>query len=408
MCPGFESLSCYSFFLLEQSMFIQQISQFFIKNSISNSSIAIACSGGADSVALVRALFEVSSQFNFKLAIIHVNYHLRGDDSDKDELFVRNLANKLSLPIFVHDSDITHLKNGVEELARTIRYDFFKQVQSRGYEYIAVGHTIEDQAETVLFRLLRGTSPYGIGAMEEVRDDGVIRPMLSISKEVQRKWLIENGYQWREDISNSSSDYKRNLIRNQIFPLFKDINSESVKHIVDFASSVRELNKNIEAIGFESLKRKNLHVHDFSFYFDRGNVTVAEKSAIATILREKGVSFSNEHIINIETLHERAGKEILFPNNWRGYCAYNRLIFYKVGHFLFDTANVKALLQYYNYKKDPRMIRTVKEDDVTMKGNKKFKTIQLLKKKGVPLKERTVFPVIVLDDGTVEAIKINK
>jgi tRNA(Ile)-lysidine synthase len=179
----------------------------------SGTRIAIAVSGGADSVFLLHALHELA----LAVAVLHINHHLRGPESDADEAFVRDLAHRLNLPIHVLDAPIA--TGNTEQEARRARYDFFQtQIANGTCDAIATGHTLDDQAETVLYRFIRGAGTAGLSGILPVTESHIIRPLIELRRTEIRAWLIERQIPWREDSSNSDTDFARNRIRAHHLP----------------------------------------------------------------------------------------------------------------------------------------------------------------------------------------------
>ena len=175
--------------------------------------VGVAVSGGADSVALLHILRSLRSD----LTVLHVNHHLRGEESDGDEAFVRELAQSLGLPILVEHAIPT--PGNLEEEARRARRAFFRSgLEELGLARIALGHTRSDQAETVLFRLLRGSGLTGLAGMRPITEDGFIRPLLAIGREEVRSWARRQGLTWREDSSNADLRFSRNRLRRETLP----------------------------------------------------------------------------------------------------------------------------------------------------------------------------------------------
>ncbi len=186
--------------------------------------VGVAVSGGADSVVLLHILKQLAGRFGAELNVLHVNHHLRGEESEGDEAFVRSLAQSLGLPFVSKQSFIG--EGNLEGEARRQRREFFTAWQaSHGLSLIALGHTRSDQAETVLHRFLRGTGPTGLAAMRPVTPDGFIRPLLTTSREEVRDWAIRERLTWREDSSNADLRFTRNRLRGQTIPaLTKNFN----------------------------------------------------------------------------------------------------------------------------------------------------------------------------------------
>jgi tRNA(Ile)-lysidine synthase len=177
--------------------------------------IGVAVSGGADSVALLRLAAALASRYSWRLTVLHVNYGLRGDESQGDEHFVRQLAEELACPIEVLRVEPTATD---ENTLRRLRYDWFA---SLAFDALFTGHTLEDQAETVLFRLLRGAGPQGLAGILPHTEEGLYRPLLASSRQHLREWLRQNGFVWREDSSNALLHYSRNRIRWELMPLLQ-------------------------------------------------------------------------------------------------------------------------------------------------------------------------------------------
>jgi tRNA(Ile)-lysidine synthase len=189
--------------------------------------VGVAVSGGADSVALLHILHRLAARFEIKLAAVHVNHHLRGEESDQDERFVRQLADSLDLEIFVESAQVAG--SNLEQQARDARRQFFFRLlqQDDALTKIALGHTRSDQAETVLFRFLRGSGLAGLAAMRFRTPHRLIRPLLTSSRQEVRAWGELEGIPWREDSSNRDARFTRNRLRNETIPaLTRDYNSE--------------------------------------------------------------------------------------------------------------------------------------------------------------------------------------
>ncbi|HVV44014.1 MAG TPA: tRNA lysidine(34) synthetase TilS, partial [Bryobacteraceae bacterium] len=159
--------------------------------------IGVAVSGGADSVFLLTALHELGAA----VAVLHVNHRLRGEESDADEAFVRDLAAELNLEF--HTSALPPAPGNIEQEARRLRYEFFAEAIADGVcSFVATGHTLDDQAETVLFRFLRGSGAAGLSGIRPETESGLIRPLLGLRRTAIREWLTGRGIAWREDASN--------------------------------------------------------------------------------------------------------------------------------------------------------------------------------------------------------------
>ncbi len=181
--------------------------------------IGLAVSGGADSVFLLHALHEM----NLAAAVLHVNHRLRGAESDGDEAFVRDLAARLRLPSYAAALPVG--EGNIEQEARRARYRFFAECIANGFcDAVATGHTIDDQAETVLSRFLRGAGSAGLSGILPITESRIVRPLIDLRREDIRCWLAAHDIAWREDRSNDNTDFLRNRIRLETLPQLASLN----------------------------------------------------------------------------------------------------------------------------------------------------------------------------------------
>ena len=189
--------------------------------------VVLALSGGIDSMVLAGLLLKSKVEF----VAAHCNFHLRGEESDGDEKFVRDYAERNGIQCFVKhfETEKYAADNGIsiEMAARDLRYDWFEQLrQQLGYDKIAVAHHADDQAETFFINLLRGAGLNGLKGMKP-QNGVIIRPLLLASREQIRKYAVENQILWREDHTNAESVYLRNKIRNQLLPVFDELQKDA-------------------------------------------------------------------------------------------------------------------------------------------------------------------------------------
>jgi tRNA(Ile)-lysidine synthase len=181
--------------------------------------LGVAVSGGADSVCLLHLLLELAARWDLRLTVLHLDHMLRGSESDADADFVRDLAARYGLPFLLRRAAVADEPDNLEQAARRARLDFFSAMVREGaVERVAVGHTRSDQAETVLFRLLRGAGGSGLSGIRPVTGEGVVRPLLDVDRAEVEMYLGERGLAWREDSSNRSPEFARNRIRHQLLP----------------------------------------------------------------------------------------------------------------------------------------------------------------------------------------------
>jgi tRNA(Ile)-lysidine synthase len=210
--------------------------------------VAVAVSGGADSVALLLALAETAPQIGLVPAVAHVHHGIRGEEADEDSRFVAELAGSLGLEVWEHrvktPAVAREKKQTVEEAARELRYAWFRELLVRGKaDAVATAHTLDDQAETVLHRLMRGAWTEGLGGIHPVVEcaPGVIlRPFLKTRREEIRQWLRQQGQAWREDTTNQDTTYTRNRIRQDLMPQLAEYNPQIAEQFAHLATIARD------------------------------------------------------------------------------------------------------------------------------------------------------------------------
>lgn len=209
--------------------------------------VVVAVSGGPDSVALLFLLNSLKKEFNLSLQIAHLNHKLREGESEEDASFVENLAQKLNIPLVIEEENVLKKAQGqkrsLEEMGRQLRYDFFvKLAQGKKIKKIAVGHTKDDQAETVLMRIIRGSGSgglSGIPATRQIEDCLIIRPLIESSKKEIEDYLKKNKISARLDSSNKEKRFFRNRVRNELLPLLEKEYNPKIKEILtNFAENI--------------------------------------------------------------------------------------------------------------------------------------------------------------------------
>jgi tRNA(Ile)-lysidine synthase len=223
--------------------------------------VAAALSGGADSVALLCLLLELRSDLGIVLSVAHVNHQLRDQESDDDEQFVARLAEQHGLELHLrhaplrapsegnHNSTSSTIGSGIEAAARQLRYDFFRKLAHDGLvSKIATAHSLDDQAETVLLRIFRGTGIRGLAGIhpritfhEQGRVFGeIVRPLLGFRRATLQKFLRERGLSWRHDSSNQNLAFLRNRVRHRLLPIIaEEFGDAAIEHMSDLAEIAR-------------------------------------------------------------------------------------------------------------------------------------------------------------------------
>lgn len=223
--------------------------------------VAVACSGGADSVALLLLLDELHAELGIQLSVAHLNHQLRGAEADADEAFVRELAGRLGLECAVERTDVAACAHAaglnLEEAARQTRLEFFSRLcAERKADAVATAHTLDDQAETLLARLLRGTGLTGLAGIQPVLElpsaqpsssqsgraplagppARLVRPLLGVRRAELRAFLQERQQEWREDATNLDPARTRNRLRLEILPQLERLNPAAAEHLAELAA----------------------------------------------------------------------------------------------------------------------------------------------------------------------------
>src|SRR5208337_4528854 len=224
--------------------------------------LAVAVSGGADSVALLCLLLELRAELGIVLSVAHVNHKLRGEESDEDERFVTQLAEQHGLELHVSAAPVRRnhrpgkgseigsgIGSGIEAAARELRHGFFRQLAREGrVTKVATAHTLDDQAETVLLRIFRGTGIRGLSGIHPrivFEEQGhafgeLLRPLLGFRRAALQEFLRERGQSWREDSSNRDIAFLRNRVRHRLLPMIgEEFGEAAIEHMGELAEIAR-------------------------------------------------------------------------------------------------------------------------------------------------------------------------
>lgn len=302
--------------------------------------VAVAVSGGADSVALLRLLLELRDELGVVLSIVHLNHKLRGADSEADEQFVRELAGTHALEIVAENRDVksfsTEKKLSLEAAAREVRYEFFRRILLSQVNRVATAHTLDDQAESVLLKLTRGAGTRGLAGIYPSKSishqpsvvgkndaelahvgKSIVRPLLASRRSQLRGYLAEIGQAWREDASNEDLRHMRNRIRQEILPMLeRHVNPSVCETLAESADIARAE----EDCWDQELDRVLPEVWQFN---DRGGELKLSRSFPLALRRrllraaaEKlGIVLEFRHVEGI--LGDGSGKgELILPGRW--------------------------------------------------------------------------------------------
>ena len=205
-----------------------------------NDRILVGVSGGPDSVTLLHVLNSLKKEYSLNIIIAHLDHKFRGEESAADRKFCEDLAKKYNLEIMWEEIDVPGIakEKGIspEEAARLARYDFFKRAaKEKNIHKIAVGHTRDDQAETVLMRIIRGAGMKGLGGISPVKEMGgnkIIRPLIEVSRKEVEDFIAEEHLRFRKDSSNEKTIFTRNKIRLELIPLLEKDFNPNIKEVL--------------------------------------------------------------------------------------------------------------------------------------------------------------------------------
>lgn len=276
---------------------------------LSKKKIFLACSGGVDSMTLLY-LFNKA---NWDIEVMHVNYHLRNEDSNLDQALVENTCKKLNIPFHLKDIELQKIlnqkKGNLQEIARNVRYDFFEEKRIISEDnFIALGQHLDDQVETFFMHLARKSGIMGMSCMSE-NHNRFVRPLLPFSKMEIIDFAKKNNIEWREDYSNKTNKYKRNILRNIIIPeLISEIPSlkESVLTLIKtFQETQLLLEVKIKPILQSILENKELSFSDYDAFSQEEKIE---------LLRQLGQKPGL--LIDLENIRKsQKGKKILLEVN---------------------------------------------------------------------------------------------
>ena len=413
--------------------------------------ILVALSGGPDSVCLLHILHRLKEPFNLKLGAIHINHMLRGEEADNDEKYIIKLCDELGINHYVKRIDIEYVARdtnvSLEVAGRNERYKAFEEIKEK-YEYnkIAVAHNANDQAETVLMRIMRGTGLEGLTGIKAKRADGIIRPILCLNREEIEEYCEKNNLNPRIDASNYERIYSRNKVRLDILPYMKE---NFNKDIIDTLNRMTLLlQKDNEFIEEYSNKCYNIYCENYGEKIKVSkNLFETEMDSIITrvlirVFKEISNSYQNfemKHIYEVVNLAKKStGKKLNLTNKIICENLYGDIIFSKedkpkekiednevkinkddiFNKVIFDDYTIRfevvenknkvefsknnliKLFDYDNIEKEI-IIRYRKDGDkitpLGMNGSKKLKDIFIDLK--IPREKRDTIPIVCFDDN---------
>jgi len=415
--------------------------------------ICVAVSGGPDSVALLRLLYLLSGKYSLHLTVAHLNHGLRGGESERDEIFVKELCESMGIPVKSRNVSITEIKKieggSIEDIGRRERYKFLNELsRMEDLNKIALGHNLNDQAETIVMRFLRGSGAEGLKGMLPVREERYIRPLLEVRRNEIVTFLDKEGVQYVTDSSNRDSAYLRNRIRTDLIPALRNsYNNRLVENICQMADILRE-----EDDYFENEIARILKNWKITLDGDAIRINISEFRTLHCAMQQRIIKFllrkvslkktgiGYAHIMSVCNLinSRRPNVSVNLPFHIRVEREYDILVFSRAGYpstpgcsdftyrvdipatihirevdikikFDFvgveniDFKNNRAIYMDYNAIRFPVEIRNIKTGDrmqpLGMEGKRKIKDIFIDAK--IPKKRRCRIPLLVDRDSVL-------
>lgn len=331
---------------------IQKIKQFIEENNMIDKGdhIILGVSGGADSVCLLHVLLELKDELNFTIEVCHVEHGIRGEESREDAAFTRNLCRKLKVPFNEFSVDVPGYSKetglGDEEAARILRYGIFNERAEKTNGKVALAHHMDDNAETVLFQMLRGSGIKGLSGMQPVRDI-YIRPLLCVRRSMIEEYLESIGQDYCIDSTNKDTNYSRNLIRLSVIPDLLSINSKAIEHINKSALMLSEVDDYLLSQTDKEAKRI-ISYKDDVVKIDADKLNNLPKVMAGEILLRgmekiagRRKDLTSAHVAAVmELAQNQSGKKIDLPYEITGYKEYNKIILEKKKDNSFESKQI--------------------------------------------------------------------
>ena len=385
-----------------------------------NQTIAVALSGGKDSICLLHNLLAIKNDYNLTIKAINIDHSIRGKDSENDSLFVKNYCEKLgvSLAFFKVDAITFSKENGysLEQGARILRYEVFDNLLKENFcDAIATAHHKSDNFETVLFNIFRGTGLKGLTGIPKTRKN-YIRPLLNASRKEIEDYIIKNNIPYVEDATNFDSEYSRNYIRNEIAPKILEKFPSAEDAVSRLSLLAKEEDEFLNQLAFSYIKNENEN-----YYFSTDIPPIMMKRCAKIILSCLGVdkdyeSVNLNDVVKLSTLQN--GSKINLPKGVVAVKLYSVISFcvqvtpylidetpFAVDTFKFHDYSLKITTEFvekalkFDGDKVPKnaVIRNRKNGDLFTKfggGTKKLKDFLIDKK--VPRYSRDSIPVLAV------------
>ena len=290
--------------------------------------LGVAVSGGADSVALLRVLAELQGELGLVLTVAHFHHGLRAEAADADECFVRELANQHGLSFCVGHGDVSQYaaakRIGVEQAAHELRYSWLADLaRSESLNVLATAHTMDDQAETVLLKVLRGAGTRGLGGIyPEIRATAVcprlVRPLLGVSRRDVEEYLAELNQPWRQDETNREMRFTRNRVRHELLPILERGYNPNIRRTLNQLSEwARGEQEYWDALLAEQLERRQTEEHRFDLRGWNELPVAVRRRLLKAWLERLGIAIDFEHIQMLAELEIQNVRGIELAGGWR-------------------------------------------------------------------------------------------
>lgn len=307
--------------------------------------VIVGVSGGADSVALLHVLYALASDKNrnYEIIVAHANHHLRADAAN-DAKFVQKLSQSLGVKCVVENLDVTnraaHDKQGTEQAGRTLRYEFFRRLGAKlEAQTVALAHHADDNVETILFRILRGTGLRGLGGMSasrELGDSGVqiVRPLLDMRRSEIIAYCREYNLAWCEDHTNLDTTYRRNFLRHELLPLVRQrVNSDTDAAVLRLGTLAAQTEAYLTAQAETLLAQSISHEQADRILIDTTifatDDLIVRQTAIRLVLERLGApqrDLTAEHFESIDRLITTGGVAVNLPKGFEARTRGNQLL----------------------------------------------------------------------------------
>lgn len=312
--------------------------------------VVVAVSGGSDSVGLLHLLMELK-KFNLSLVVAHLNHKLRGIESDRDAEFVEKVVRDTDFQFEYKEVDTEKYKRknklSMEDAGRRLRYEFFNEVLEKyNANKIATAHTLDDQAETVLMRIIRGSGTLGLSGIPPISNN-IIRPLINISRSEIREYLKSKHFNWVEDSSNVSREFRRNKIRSELMPLLTEYNP-SIQDTLARSAEILRIESDYTRSEVEKIFDKIISKKSIGLIGKIKKYLKIQKALRLGIIRKcveelKGDlhGISAKHLLSIDRVlsSDSSSAEIDLPGN----------LFFAKGYKVFCITNKENLEKDYTY-----------------------------------------------------------